>query len=402
MNGIDCKVDVSSLQAGFAMMDSSRGGAMSTMPLNRCIRIPAVLMAMGILCACSAVPLHEPSAFPPLARHEIPRFPAENLLEVTDEMAAFVAEHAPPTLSKEKRSWALAYAAVDPYLMGFKYNPSLTLPPAEAFRRRTGNCMSFSLMLVAMARHAGIDARFEAAVLPPDWSSSNDIFLNSQHINVLLGREHNTYLVDVSGNVFGRELTTRRLSDREAEAQYYNNLGVDALLENDRATAWARFRQAINTDPRAAYLWSNLGVVYNRNQQPRDAEWAYHRALSVNRWESIAINNLYVMYQQQGRIREAAEIEDEVERHRRRNPYYLAMLADDAVASEQYDDAIALLRRSIKINEDEYRFHGALAQAQYLAGRYEEAQSSLDTARSLAPPAVAAELQQLPLQDIWE
>ena len=40
--------------------------------------------------------------------------------------------------------------------------------------------------------------------------------------------------------------------------------------------------------------------------------------------------------------------------------------------------AIELLRRSIRINEEEYRFHGALAQAQYLAGNREEALNSLD------------------------
>ncbi|NIQ94757.1 MAG: tetratricopeptide repeat protein, partial [Desulfuromonadales bacterium] len=79
------------------------------------------------------------------------------------------------------------------------------------------------------------------------------------------------------------------------------------------------------------------------------------------------------------------------------NPYYLALLADEALRSEHYDDAIALLRRSIKINSEEYRFHSALAQAQYLAGDHEKALSSLDTARALAPPAAAAELESLPL-----
>ncbi|NIQ94756.1 MAG: hypothetical protein GWN87_11495, partial [Desulfuromonadales bacterium] len=47
-------------------------------------------------------------------------------------------------------------------------------------------------------------------------------------------------------------------------AQYYNNLGVEALLASDLPVAWARFRQALRTDSDLAYLWSNLGVVYNR------------------------------------------------------------------------------------------------------------------------------------------
>lgn len=357
----------------------------------------ATSLATGLMCACSMAPKHTPTDLPPLVRHNVPEIEIADLEAVSEEMQDFLAGYLPRTMNMGKKAWTLAYLGADPHVLEFKYDPSLTLPPAETFRRRTGNCLSFSLMLVAMAKHVGVPARFEEAILEPEYRSVNDTFVNSRHITVLLGHGQHSYLVDVSGEVFRDNARTQQIRDRAAAAQYYNNLGVEALLENDLPLAWAHFRQALSTDPGQAFLWSNLGVVYNRNGQVNDAEWAYETALSVNRRESIAVNNLYVIYQQQGRQDEAARLEDRVQRHRMRNPYYLALLATEALQSQQYDDAIQLLRRSIRINDAEYRFHGALAQAQYLAGEYEEALSSLDTARALAPPAVAAEFETLPL-----
>lgn len=364
------------------------------------VSLLAVSLATGIVCACSVTPSHNPGKLPPLDHHPVADLPYDDLTEVSAEMVAFLERHVPRTMNLGKRAWTLAYLSADPFLFDFRYDPSLTLPPAETFRRKTGNCLSFSLMLVAMARAVNVPANFEEALLEPEYRSVNDTFVNSRHITVTLGHGQHSYVVDVSGQIFDEEVRSRKISDRKAFAQYYNNLGVDSLLENDLPTAWARFNQALRTDGDQAFLWSNLGVVYSRNEQVEEAEWAYRTALSVDRRESIAANNLYVIFEKQGRTAEAAQLESRVQRHRMRNPYYLALLAGEALQSQQYEDAIDLLRRSIKINSEEYRFHGALAQAQYLAGDYEEALSSLDTARSLAPPAAAAELESLPLSGI--
>ena len=393
------------IAGGFDMMKSLGTGAMaSILTLSRApalAPILAILMVTGMVCACATTPGHHAVELAPfkVQDSDVPVPESDDLAEVTPEMAAFLDRHFPPTMAKRERIWQLTYLAVDPYVIGFDYDPALTLPPAQTFRQRRGNCLSFSLMLVAMARYVGVPAKFQEVVLKPEYNSINDTFVNSRHINVLLGQGKDVYIIDVSGQSYDESVQTRSVSDREAAAQYYNNLGVDALLSNNLPMAWARFRQALMTDSSLPYIWSNLGVVYNRNQQIEDAESAYRTAMSKHRGDLIAANNLYVIYQKEGRAEDAAKLESRVERHRKRNPYYLAMLASEALQSQQYEDAIELLQRSIRLQSEEYRFHGALAQAQYLAGDYENAWSSLDTARSLAPEAAAAELQSLPLSD---
>lgn len=351
--------------------------------------ILVIIVATGLLGACSATPRHHSalhsSDIHTLAGQEIPIFPNDDLSAVSEAMKAFIDVHLPASMNHRQRVWKLALVTTDKYILRFRYDPEITLPPVETFADRRGNCLSFSLMLMAMAREAGIQAQLQEVVLPPEYRSENNTFINSRHINVRLGDKYESFVIDVSGKDISNSVRTRQITRREAEAQYYNNLGVDELLSDNLPAAFARFQQALETDARPAYLWSNLGVVYNRNGQVEDAEWAYQIALSSKGEDHSALNNLYVIYQQEGRWMEASRLAQQVDRHRRQNPYYLALLADEAVASRQYNEAIALLKRSIRINSDEYRFHDALAQAQYLAGDQQKALNSLDTARSLAP-----------------
>ena len=363
------------------------------------VSIMAILVASVLLHACASTARQPPVELPTLRDRDIPAVEFADLGAVSEEMEAYLDRYIPRSAHAGKRAWTLAYVATDNLMFPFNYDPEVTLPPAQTFRLRTGNCLSFSMMLVAMARHIGVPARFEEGLVEPDYRNIDDTYVNSRHVIVVLGKGQNSVTVDVSRKVLKDDIRTRRVSDRNVAAQFYNNLGVNALLTRDLGLAWARFRQALEIDPGLAFVWSNLGVVYNRNDQPAEAEWSYQTALEVDDSESIAFNNLYVIYLQEGREGEAAGLESRVERHRQRNPYYLALLADEALRSQQYKDAIRLLRRSIKIQGDEYRFHGALAQAQYLSGNHEDALSSLDMARSLAPPGETLELDSLASMD---
>jgi Flp pilus assembly protein TadD len=172
----------------------------------------------------------------------------------------------------------------------------------------------------------------------------------------------------------------------QAEAQYYNNLGADALVDFELSTAYAYFRKALETDPNEAYVWSNLGVVLRRNGQTDDAIFAYETALKIDPDLNVALNNLYTIHEEDENFEAAQQLERRVERNRRKNPYYLHHLAEIANEEQRYSDAVTLLNRAIRIKENEYRFHYTLAQSQSLSGNPEIAEASLDRARQLAPP----------------
>jgi len=142
----------------------------------------------------------------------------------------------------------------------------------------------------------------------------------------------------------------------------------------------------LETQPDLTYVWSNLGVIYRRNEQIDEARIAYQTALEIDPRHSVSLNNLYLILEDEGHFEAAGALAAQVEKIRRGNPYYLHYLAEIANEEERYSDAVILLNRAIRLERSEYRFHQTLAQSQYLIGQTEKAQASLARAKKLAPP----------------
>lgn len=347
-------------------------------------RTAALLTACITLCACATQAVQTPPV-PELNNH--PRYDIESvdLLGMSTEMRQFVEAQLKGRDMDNDRAWALAYAMLDPWILDFTYDPQVTLTAREAFRTRRGNCLTFSNLFVAMARESGLNAWYREVEIAPEWSSIDDTLLVSMHVNAATAERGTEYVVDVSRRRQRDGERVRRLSDREAEAMFYNNLGAHALVANDLPMAYAYFLKAISTHDQLPYAWTNLGVVLRRNEQTEDAILAYETALQIDDDHSVALNNLFSIYDEDGPAEAAAAIQARVERNRRRNPFYLNYLAEIAIEEELWDEAIRYANRAIRLQEDEYRFYYRLAQSQYQAGETDRAQSNLELARQLAP-----------------
>jgi tetratricopeptide (TPR) repeat protein len=347
------------------------------------------------LAGCAANPVQLPD-IPALNNQPKTVVPSVDLLFVSPEMREFAHRYGRSERATASSAWSLVYAALDPYLLNFEYDPLLTLPADQAFKTRAGNCLTFSSLFVAMAREIGLKAWYQEVKIPPQWSNINDTMLVSMHVNAVVQDRRTVYTVDVSRKKIQAIEQVRRLSDSEARAQYYNNLGVDALIGQDLALAYAYFIMGLDTEPRLAFIWSNLGVVLRRNEQPADAILAYQTAAQLDPRQTVALNNLYAIYDELGELELAQELKPKIEKYRRKNPYYLHYLAEIANEEQRYSDAINLLNRALRIDSNEYRFYFTLAQSQFHSGRTEVAQASLDEARRLAPPGLQGSLLILP------
>jgi Flp pilus assembly protein TadD len=345
--------------------------------------ISALFLAV-LLGGCSAIPA-DPPKIPALDNYPEYHVPDIDLLRVSPGMQEFVNAHAVDGKGGHGKAWSLAYAAMDPYVLDFDYDPQVTLTAEEAFAAKAGNCLTFSGLFIAMARDAGLDAWYQEIEIPAQWSAVNDTLLVSMHVNAVVRDGGSRYTVDVSRRQELANDVARRMDDSEAAAQYFNNLGADALIENDLARAYAYFRKALSSHPGLPYVWSNLGVVYRRNEQTGDAITAYRHALQLDPDQPVALNNLFLIYEEDGELESAAALHRRVEKNRRKNPYYLHHLAEIANEEQRYSDAIGLLNRAIRMDENEYRFHYTLSRSQYYSGETETARASLNRARVLAP-----------------
>jgi len=350
-----------------------------------------LLAGVATLVACAS--LQPGKVTPPPLQNAGPEVQVDDIdiLALTPAMREFLERYVLQYGNPQTRLELLTLAISSSGVLDFKYDENRTLTAAEAFEARAGNCIGFANMMVALARAAGLDARYQEVFIRPEWSDyEDDTVLLFNHVNVLVNTQHLSWVVDVSGLTIHPTERRRIIDDSYAKALYLNNIAVDSLLVNELPTAYAYMRKAIESDATATDPWVNLGVLYGRNDQLDDAAFAFNRALAIDPAEHSAMSNLYEVYVEQGKLDLADEIESRVERYRRNNPYYLLKLSDQALANKQYRESIELLKSAIEKKDDDYKLHFALAKTQYLSGELDAAQKSLLRARELAPADIVA------------
>ena len=351
--------------------------------VDACLLLTAML-GLG-LTACRSLPV-KPPEIPPLVNQQSaePARPVD-VLTVTPKMQGFLDRYVLPYDNERVRVSLLMLAVADKGVLGFHYNDEQTLTAPEAFVKRSGNCVAFANLMVALAREAGLEAYYQEVQLDPVWSSRGETLMVTKHINVVVESSHYAYTMDVSGQDLGASAPRRKLNDKEALALYYNNLGAEALVENDLGNAYGWLRLAIETEPVRPDPWSNLGVLFARNGQLDAAEIVYLHALTLNEREMSAMSNLHDIYRDQERFEDAAELKRRVERYRRVNPFYLLHLSEEAMLTGDLSNAERYLRKALDLNPDVHQVHYALAQLNYRQGDLESARGFLQRALELAP-----------------
>ena len=348
---------------------------------------------------------------------EVNTVPDANILGLTDDIKLVLDESVRKISDRKKRMIALIEIAMNNVRLDLSEDAYGAKTAAETFETGTGNCLSFSNLLVAMARYVGLDAGFEEIPTPPNWIKNGEVLFFTRHIGVRVelpgSPGYNSTIIDIrsgerlmrwydnkvkyllipflqgqSSNMFNM-FSTRSISDNRAFSQYYNNIGSMHLAEGNPSEAFRYFVKAIKLDPELSFLWSNLGSVYNRNNQGDVAETVFLNALAINRerdkLSSMTImGNLARLYSRQGREEEAEIYEEQVRRFRDRNPYYHYSLGETAFNEEEYGQAIEHFLTAIDKKEDESQFYYVLALAYQQLGDIGEADKSMDKAISYA------------------
>jgi tetratricopeptide (TPR) repeat protein len=359
-----------------------------------------LLAATLMLGACAS--LQTATISPPPLHNAGPEIIVDDVdvLEVSPAMEDFLDRYVLKYSNPQTRLELLTSAVARSGVLGFEYDVTRTLTAAEAFETRTGNCVGFANMMVALAREAGLPAYYQEVFRRPEWSGyEDDTVLLVKHVNVIVETPRMIWVVDVSGIKIHPTSRRRIIDDSYAKALYLNNIAVESLLENNLPTAYAYMRKAIEADPSATDPWVNLGVIYGRNNQLDDAALAFNQALQIDSGEHSAMSNLYEVYIEQDNFESAREIESRVERYRLNNPYYLLKLSNEALEKKQYGESISLLQRAINKKEDDYILHFALARTQYLSGKLDAAENSMVRARELVPKDMMAHYDR-PLDEI--
>lgn len=298
------------------------------------------------------------------------------------EMLAFAAMAAEIRDSR-RRLVALLRAMEELGLFSLDYDET-TRTARATFHDRQGNCLSFTMLFVGLARAAGLTATYQSVTVPPTWINDGKVVIGN-HVNsvVRTGFGEDT-VVDFNIREYEAPQRSRRVDDDYALALFYTNLGAEALLRGDYPVGFAYFRAAAGSHPEMAGLWVNLGVLYAHHGLPEQAESAYLYALEADGQEQSALANLALVYEDLGELELAAEYRQAVQSYRDRNPYYHFSVATQAYDEGRLPDALAALRKALRLKHDEAEFHSLRGRVQETLGRIGDATQSFVRARQYA------------------
>ncbi|MFC6634775.1 tetratricopeptide repeat protein [Microbulbifer taiwanensis] len=357
------------------------------------MKTPLLLVTLLFLGACAGSPPSENSAVDthsalsgtailghPVVAADLPK---DDLLALTPEMRAYLATVA-PNGSPQRRLEALI-EAFEQREFQVKYDQHSTFSAMETYRQQRGNCLAFTLMMVAMTRELGADAFFNQVDVPPVWGHDEaQTFVVYRHINMVSESARGRRVVDFNLAAYDPIYDQYRLSDTAAFAQYYSNRGVELMQLDQREAAFLHLRKAIELRPDDSDLWSNLGALYSRFGHRFEAEQSYRQSLLLDRGNLVAISNLERLYRHDGRAELADYYAQRARYHRERNPYFLFYQARSAYEHGEYKRAKKQLRRALWRYEDDHRFHFLMGLTSFRLGEVEDSRDSFKEAFSLA------------------
>jgi Flp pilus assembly protein TadD len=306
-----------------------------------------------------------------------------NPIELSPEMKQFITAKVERGLPPVQRLHSLVIAVFQSDDLSFSYTP-VTRTAAETFESRSGNCMSFALLFISMARHLKLDARFHEVDVPPVFSKSGAFVKVSQHLNAVVFIEGQVYAIDIFPDIVPIEAGGRVVSDQRGFAHFFNNKGVDELGKGDHALADVYIKRALEIDPSAIATWINLGAVRAQAGKFNEAEEYYRMALKLDHKNLTAMCNLAGVYELSGRTKESIRLRKKVKEFREKNPYYHYDLGFQAFQQGDNKTALAHYEKAIKLKSTDPNFYSAAARVYTKIGQDQQAMAQMQLAEKYA------------------
>ena len=268
--------------------------------------------------------------------------------------------------------------------LGIRYRHDADHTVAEVWRTREANCLSFTLLTIALAREVGLDAYGQEIARTLSWYSEGDTLFFSNHVNAGIRIGPHEYTVDVASESILTRDPPRKVGDHRMLAIYFSNRAANLLTAGDFAGAASFIDAALAVDPGHATTWNNAGVLHLRGGHTELAERDFLRAVELEKTHDGALMNLAALYAGRGDDVRAAAYRKRIERERNRNPFHFFMRGLDAEKRGEYADAVGQYQRAIRLYRDEHRFHFGLARAYLHLGQPVKAGEALQQAHDLA------------------
>lgn len=274
--------------------------------------------------------------------------------------------------------------------LGVVYDNARTRTVSEVWEERKANCLSLTAFFVAGCRSVGLEARYAEPLNTNHWRRVGNVVRYERHVVALspippMEDVVADFLPHLRRRV-GSYLVTP-ISESRFKALFYSNRAVELMDEGLTEEALESARLSVSVDPTAAVGWNIQGVVLRGLDRPAEAEAAFRKAIALDPKDGTPVGNMEMLTRSQGRFEEALRFRQMSVTLRKKDPYYHAFLADDAIAEGNWEEAQSEIRTAIKLQPYDPEFFVTQARILLQRGDVDGAGRSLEQARRWAMPA---------------
>ena len=277
----------------------------------------------------------------------------------------------------------------------FPYSGGHSTIAAETWRRKSGDCLSLTVLAYSLANALGMSVQMQEVRVPVVFDRRGNVESVNRHVNVLIRSVGQLYLKDGSmrsGDViidFEPQIASRReglaLSGDGILARFYNNVAVEYLAQGDLTLAYAHFKAAILADAGYSATYANLAQLYKRRGLLQSAEQLLLYAIALNDDADIALRSLHQLLVSQGRESEALKYAEILRARQEKDPYYWLGVGLDHLQRGNYSKAVDALEHAQGLTTGFQEVHRYLAIAYWRAGKQARAKNQLSVLASLVP-----------------
>jgi len=283
----------------------------------------------------------------------------------------------------------------EPETKDFSYSRNHSTVAAETWRRKSGDCLSLTVLSYSLAKALDMPVQMQEVRVPVVFDRRGSVEFLNRHVNLLiLGRsDGGLYVKDGlmrSGDViidFEPQVASRRegiaLSDDGILARFYNNVAAEYLAQGDLSLAYAHFKAAVLADPGYSPSYSNLAQLYTRKGFLKSAEQLLLYAIALNDDADIALRSLHQLLVSQGRESEALKYKEILQARQQKDPYYWLGVGLHHLQEGNYQKAVNALERAQDLTRGFQEVHRYLAIAYWRAGKAIQAKNQLSVLASL-------------------
>jgi len=314
----------------------------------------------------------------------------EDVFSIDQAMRTMVEARLLPERNIRRRAKKLLMHLFAKDNLALSYRSTANLTAIDAYNSKKANCMSLTIMAYALAKEAKLNIKFQEVKIPEYWVRNGQYNMLTGHVNLVITEPKDTSTMISFGNdiieidfdpfVVKKSFPKKIVNKSTVLAMFYNNKGAQALVKHNFDLAYAYFKQATLVEPSFSSGWGNLGILYKMSGNLALAENVYRYAINIDQENLTTLTNLTLLLKEQGALNEVKLIEHQLHKKRVNNPYYHALLADEAFFKGNNQLALKHYKKALKQNDTIHEFYFGLARVYYQINDIKRAKSAMKKA----------------------